>query len=787
MTREELLAEFLKTWPLERIRSMTLEDYTKAGSKETYTFWLESRMEDLGSIWGGSAFKFGIYHRRDQTEKLGGRGLRFGEGYAWQEKHGATPQEAFEVVRASVVRSIERIRNRDLAEIEAIDLPNVLKWKSAFLFQDFQHPLIPMIFTEEAIRWLAARKGLEGRQTLSNCMVQLSREWEPSVSWFDYSMELWSEWTREIPQGLAFADSRSWVEVLQKGMSDGRPGIFWWSKNVSGKQPVLDALRGHLQEHGVFPILACQGKHIQWLLEIEDFSSEEEYPDKDWSSAFWHKPLFSDYRDEDGEGNKRAKLVFLVRSIQRIQDNNLVSDIRWWKQLRAPTQDNLQPFSEWPIRNEEGVETTIQGGLAMNPTNRILYGPPGTGKTYETRKAALELLGEEIPAERKLVIQRYEELLDAGQIRFVTFHPSLTYEDFIEGLRPRLDGAESGNLSYEIRDGIFKVICKDARRNWTASRSKGQERSFLELWTELESELEAGNGPLVIPTPGGRTEFQVYEIDDDVIRFNKTKGSSSRHTMNARTLEALFDGTRDVPGGLTTYYKGLSNFLKERAGKKISTASSELKQFVLIIDEINRGNIPAIFGELITLLEPSKRMGQSEPLEVQLPSSQERFQVPPNLHILGTMNTADRSVEALDVALRRRFEFVEMMPKSDKLKTTADGLDLPAILTTINARLEALLDRDHTIGHAFLIGAQSIDDVKHTFATKIIPLLQEFFYGDWGKIGLVLGSGFVRKSPLGKIAFAKGFDDDLEVVDIFEMIPQDEWSIEALKGILSRA
>lgn len=417
--------------------------------------------------------------------------------------------------------------------------------------------------------------------------------------------------------------------------------------------------------------------------------------------------------------------------------------------------------------------------------NRILYGPPGTGKTYETRKAALELLGEDIPTEREDLILRYEELQEANQIRFVTFHPSMTYEDFIEGLRPKLDSNDSHNLSYETRDGIFKAICKDARRNWTAWQSKGQERSFAQLWSEVEAELENGSGPFVIPTPGRRTQFEVYEIDDEVIRFHKSNGNDN-HTLNARTLEAIFEGTREVPGGLSTYYTGLANWLKERGASQKGVATDlELKQYVLIIDEINRGNIPAIFGELITLLEPSKRMNQSEPLEVQLPSSQERFQVPPNLHVIGTMNTADRSVEALDVALRRRFEFVELMPKPNELGTTSDGLDLPAILTTINRRLEALLDRDHTIGHAFLLDAKNVNDVRHAFETKIIPLLQEFFYGEWSKIGMVLGAGFVRKSPLGKVAFAKGFGNEFDVPDIYEMIPAKDWNVDTFKGILS--
>jgi len=778
MTRQETLAEFLRTWPLERIRSMTLEEYTKAGSKDSYTYWLEGRTDNLGSIWGGSAFKFGIYNRKDQKEQVNRRGWCFDAEYAWQERHGATPEEAYARIHSLILQAIEAIQFGDLRRIDAVDLPNVLKWKSAFLFQDFEKPLIPMIFKDQAIWWLAAQRGVETK-LFPDCMERLGRDWQPGTDWFEYSMDLWREWEKEVPLGLAVADTMGWwVEDLQKEMAGERSGVFWWSKNTSGGAEVLKALRKSIDEVGSFPFLVCRGKNVAWEFEIEDVSTADEYPSKDWSAAAWHQPSFDLYRDD----KKSARLAFLVRNINRVEDMP-VSGIRWWKDFRAPTQDNLQPFSEWNRSASEPLMDSVpKESKVMEPTNRILYGPPGTGKTYETRVAALTLLGEPISDDRKDVIHRYDALAEAGQIRFVTFHPSLAYEDFVEGLRPKLDGADAGNLSYVIRDGIFKAVCKDARRNWTAWQSKGLKRSFAELWSEVEAELESGSGSLVIPTPGRRTQFNVYEIDNEVIRFRKTNGNDN-HTLNARTLEAIFEGTREVPGGLSTYYTGLSDWLKARAQGKIVAPSAYLKQYVLIIDEINRGNIPAIFGELITLLEPSKRMGQSEPLEVFLPSSQERFQVPPNLHVLGTMNTADRSVEALDVALRRRFDFVEMMPKPSLLGVV-DEVDLAQMLQTINARLEALVDRDHTIGHAFFMGVTSLEDLKSVFQNKVLPLLQEFFYGDWNRIGLVLGAAFVtHKNVSGTTLFAKGFEHETDLPDRFALTPADSWDAKAFRSI----
>ncbi|MFM7681431.1 MAG: McrB family protein, partial [Bacteroidota bacterium] len=183
-------------------------------------------------------------------------------------------------------------------------------------------------------------------------------------------------------------------------------------------------------------------------------------------------------------------------------------------------------------------------------------------------------------------------------------------------------------------------------------------------------------------------------------------------------------------------------------------------QYAIFIDEINRGNISAIFGELITLIEQDKRKGAANEMTVILPYSKKPFSIPQNLDIIGTMNTADRSVEALDTALRRRFSFVEMLPKPDLLKDIEiEGIELNLLLETINERIEVLVDRDHTIGHAFFINDITIQDLRNTFANKIIPLLQEYFYGNYSKMELVIGSAFFEKKEVSKVKFAVKSDD----------------------------
>ena len=193
-------------------------------------------------------------------------------------------------------------------------------------------------------------------------------------------------------------------------------------------------------------------------------------------------------------------------------------------------------------------------------------------------------------------------------------------------------------------------------------------------------------------------------------------------------------------------------------------------RYVLVIDEINRGNIPAIFGELITLIEDSKRIGRDDETRVTLPGSKTEFGVPANLHVVGTMNTADRSIALLDTALRRRFVFEEMMPDASHpgISTDADGVDCRELLAAMNRRITVLLDREHQIGHTYFLDVDTLAALASTFLTRILPLLQEYFYDDWEKIRAVLNdNGFVRESgPPGELVRADLVDAGRAVYDL---------------------
>jgi predicted Mrr-cat superfamily restriction endonuclease len=432
--------------------------------------------------------------------------------------------------------------------------------------------------------------------------------------------------------------------------------------------------------------------------------------------------------------------------------------------------------------------------------NIILFGPPGTGKTFNSINHAVAIIEaktmEEIATEPRTEIKsRFDKYQRDGKIVFTTFHQSMSYEDFIEGIKPETVDEQ---ITYEIKDGIFKTLCNEASFSIAEdlkSASAVKALNFTVLYDQfvdsLETTLFQKNATVAIPTKSGGS-IQVQGVSAKGNILVKHVDGTRTYTVSKQRLRELDQNIVDldtvsninttfrqiIGGSNSSAYFAILKVIRSLKGnpsieKGIYTPEDKLaavrglsqddykksssKPYVVIIDEINRGNISQIFGELITLIEEDKRLGQAEALQVTLPYSKETFGVPPNVYIIGTMNTADRSVEALDTALRRRFSFEEVLPTPDliglhgKLKErsgTIEGIVLSELLTIINRRIEKLLDKDHLIGHSYFMGVADLKGLKLAFQNKINPLLQEYFYGDLAKIGLILGQSFFEENTI---------------------------------------
>ena len=664
---EEIFKKFQERWSLEKVKKMELKDYTGIGgtNRDDFAYWIESELDKLGSIRGGSAFKFGIYKRNANNNKENKRGFIYEKDYAWLAKYGNTKEEAFDKIKSYIIKIIELSQQNKLDEIGKIDLWHLYKWKIAFHYQNIEDMRIVGIFNEKILQ--------------------------------------------DIAKGENLGENLSTAQIYEK---------------LLGDKTTTYTLQTMIQEKSM-PLWQKYGKNSQEIME-------------------------------------------------------------------NPMQNNLNTQTQKTI-----------------PLNQILYGPPGTGKTYETINKALEILVkfkeiDSIPETRKEQNKLFREFKDKGQIAFITFHQSFSYEEFVEGIKPNADNSQ--NMIYEVQSGIFKEISERALANYqnynnsqkdTKDSQIDTKRLFQAYALELKQKLDNGESinflnkmkiQFINFNQNGEVKSIIIGVDKSPIQ-SLTQEIISRDYPNFKSgkikaykdIKPRYESQSQWHGNAIYYfalYEQLKDFEKEFQRENAgATQKIPLKPYILIIDEINRGNISKILGELITLIEPSKRIGNNEELRVTLPYSQETFGVPNNLYIIGTMNTADRSIALLDTALRRRFEFSEIMPDFTLLNKDCEGVDLQKLLESINHRIEFLLDREHTIGHSFFMKIKFINELKEVFAKKIIPLLQEYFYEDYAKIDAVLnGNGMIESKSMQDL----GISLNDEFVDndkkIYKITDSSKWN-----------
>ena len=425
----------------------------------------------------------------------------------------------------------------------------------------------------------------------------------------------------------------------------------------------------------------------------------------------------------------------------------------------------------------------------MIPLNQILYGPPGTGKTYNTVVKAMEIIGSKkinmkddkgcfrtnySESEYKFLKEEFDELRKQGQIEFVTFHQSYSYEEFIEGIKPYIP--EWGSVEERNRfigeDGIFKTISKNALFDKLINNNYNDNKDFYKIIEQFKNEYPVGS---VLKTQES-SNFEIVNYTGTSIRIEPMTEKRSTLSISYQPLEEMYniskkmqiDTRRKLENAMNNRFKGLSSYylpilniirkfnvdnkkiyinkeykeklIKEFYKNKIVLNNKENnKKYILIIDEINRGDVSKIFGELITLIEEDKRIGNKYQMKSTLPYSKEQFGVPNNLYIIGTMNTADRSIALLDTALRRRFDFEEIMPRPELLDgKVVEGINLQTLLKRINERITNKYDRDHQIGHSYLMSVNTKEQLERAYKNRILPLLNEYFYNESKSVAEIL-------------------------------------------------
>ncbi|EOG5672443.1 McrB family protein [Campylobacter jejuni] len=716
---QEMLDGFLnfqEVWTLEKVKNMTLEEYTNIKkdnpNRDDFTFWIESKLDNLGSIWGGSAFKFGIYRRNDESQKESSSGRLYSQNYAWIAKYGNNENEAFNNIKEKIIQIIQASQDNNLKTIEKIDFGDAIKWKIAFHYQDVKNIKIVNIFSKNVLDLISLNEFKEKlkiyqihKKLLENKNLSLVKMIE------NIAIPLWNKY------GM---DSQNYIDKMKNLFSEylNKKKL---DKNTINKyiQVIENISKEFLKENLYSCDLFSFDQNINKLNKNEEFKLKNSNGHNMYSSALnYYRAFLIDYYEQD---------IFITERVQSEESN-----------------------------------------MKIIPLNQILYGSPGTGKTYHTIDKALEIISKEekiqIPSEDDRINRKkiFDEYVKNGQIVFTTFHQSYGYEEFVEGIKPIIDNDEnSQEVKYDVKDGIFKELCDKSLKNYILSMQNENEidldklifefanyinQDFLNKGNEFPLENKVSIKKILLNFKDEYRSFSLggsikspQSLTIDIIKRDYLNFKNKK-ILSFKDIKPKYDSQSDYHGN-AIYYFMFYNKLKEFENiqnEKFKIKKEILKSYIIIIDEINRGNVSKIFGELITLIEPSKRIGEKEELKVTLPYSGKEFGVPKNVYIIGTMNTADRSITSLDTALRRRFEFIEMMPDVSKLSMDCEGINLQELLKAINTRIEYLLDREKTIGHAFFVSVENLEDLKKVFQNKIIPLLQEYFYNDYALINEVL-------------------------------------------------
>ena len=550
------------------------------------------------------------------------------------------------------------------------------------------------------------------------------------------------------------------VKQVQKGdilILDNGGGLYAYGvvkespKNVIAKASLQGIIKKHahiyLDKDGIISFDDCNAYYEQ---NYKGCSSDwSQFIDVERWTSFCPKNPVSNYGVQNAAGFSRHS-IFSV-------------DSEWAKGKIKELDERFEMNKTEADKMREDNKRLLE-----QKKNIILQGAPGTGKTYATAALALSMADPNFSAfeDHALVMARYEELQKEGQIAFTTFHQSLDYEDFVEGIKPQRKG---DGVIYDIEDGIFKKIKDLALANYEDSRKSDKELKsetdtkilFEKFCSKLEEDLLKNDSIELMPQSilKIREVFRKSDGSAKSISISRTADSpyqSLSLDMVQRDYQKFKNGeiksyedikpkyeSKSLYHGNAIYYYELFKKMKafeEANGSETSTKTEkvELKNYVLVIDEINRGNVSKIFGELISLLEADKRVGCDHPLTVTLPYSKESFSVPSNLYIIGTMNTTDRSVGSIDYAVRRRFAFYTLKADESAIENYYKGKDeslkneaielfgkVRDFLSNKDNRSNDMEFDDLMVGHSYFM-AESLNELELKWKYEVIPLLKEY-------------------------------------------------------------